>query len=673
MSHCNTDSPTMATTDRRDRRLPRLCFLSYRQIREFAAPVVAEYANQAVIDVIDGSFEKALAIAQDRTRLGLVDVFVSGGSNASILRAGVQVPVATIQLGGFDLLQVLIRARAIADRVGVVTFGQILPDLDAVKELLNIDVTQYAYQTPDDARQQFEQLRRDGFKVIVGSSLVVDLAEQAGLRGLLAYSLASIRRAFDDAIELARVARLESSRYEQLNSVLHNLQDAVLAVDGQHNVIAANTPMRRLLGDSSPTSTGPLPPFAAPAAFLLASTLASGIEERAVVLHFAGRDWVANRTPIRESNQIVGAAITLYDAHAIQEADTSLRKQHRRSQQMPTRDGFDALIGQSPAFLASVAAVKRFAPTDLTVLITGESGTGKELFAQGIHSASARSERPFVAINCAAFPESLLESELFGYDDGAFTGARRGGKRGLIEAAHTGSLFLDEIGDMPLSLQSRLLRVLQEREITRLGATAAIPVDVRVVVATHQNLPQRIAAGLFRQDLYFRINVLRVPLAPLRSRGADILALAQALLARCLQRHGCPVDARAALAPLAPLLGAYAWPGNVRELENTMERFAVMLLPLQRASDIDYEAVRQDSPEVFGSAMPSSAAAPRRAQVANALRQAGGQRHLAARQLGVSRSTLWRWLREIEQADADVPQTTIGVVAPSIVSTTPVT
>ncbi|MCZ4312331.1 propionate catabolism operon regulatory protein PrpR [Comamonadaceae bacterium G21597-S1] len=625
---------------------PRLCFVSYRQIREFAAPVLVEYADRAHIDVVDGTFEEALRIAQQRAGQGLVDVFVSAGSNASILRAGLQTPVATIQLGGFDLLQALIRARAIADRVGVVTYGQTLHALDDVKALLNIEIIQHAYHTPDDARARVEQLRQDGFRVIVGSSLVVDLAEQAGLHGLLAYSLSSIRRAFDDAIELARVARLESGRYDQLNSVLHNLQDAVLAVDQEHRIIAANTPMRRLLGHTTASAPG-MPLDAAPPELSLRATLETGAEERAVVLRFADRDWIANRTPIRENNQIVGAAITLYDARAIQEADSSLRRQQRRSQKT-ARYEFTSLIGHSPVFRQSLDTARRFAKTDLTVLISGESGVGKELFAQAIHSAGARAERPFVAVNCAAFPESLLESELFGYEDGAFTGSRRGGKRGLIEAAHTGTLFLDEIGDMPLPLQSRLLRVLQEREITRLGATSAIAVDVRVVVATHQPLQQLIAERRFRQDLYYRINTLRLRLPPLRERGPDILDLAQALLARCLQRHGCALDAAAALAPLADRLRTYAWPGNVRELENIVERIAIWMLPAGRVNDIPYAALQQDCPELFETAAPGLPVSARREQIMAAMERAGGQRNQAAQHLGVSRSTLWRWLRELE-------------------------
>ena len=636
--------------------LPRLCFLSYRQIREFAMPVVAEYAGRAQIEVVDGTFGGALAIAQDRVERGVVDAFVSAGSNASILRAGLRAPVATIQLGGFDLLQALIKARRIAGRVGVVMYGQTIPELEAVKDLLNIEISQHAYQTPDDARQRFEALRREGFTVIVGSSLVVELAEEAGLTGLLAYSLASIRKGFDDALELARVARLEAGRYEQLHSVLHNLQEAVVAVDRQDRIIAVNPPMQQLLGGPGLRVQGQALDALQPALSLRA-TLDSGLQERAVAQRFGQRDWVAHRTPIREHGEIVGAALTLYDAGTIQAADTSLRMMQRR-QQHAARHGFDSLAGQSPALQRAVASARRFARTDLGVLVTGESGVGKELFAQAMHNDSSRAGRPFVAVNCASFPESLLESELFGYEEGAFTGSRRGGKRGLFEAAHTGTLFLDEIGDMPLPLQTRLLRVLQEREIMRLGATAPIPIDVRVIAATHQPLVELIAQQRFRQDLYYRVNTLRLALPALRERREDIPAIATPLVARCLARLGSPLDAAAALAPLLPLLTAYNWPGNVRELENLAERIAVFLLQFDRVGDVRYGELEHDCPELF--AQPGTAAGaadqPLAERVAQAMELAGGRRAEAAQRLGVSRSTLWRWLRELEGTEPPTGQ-----------------
>jgi propionate catabolism operon transcriptional regulator len=613
-------------------------------------PVIAEYSQRAVIEIVDGTFSGALAIGKDRIERGLVDVFVSAGSNASILRAGLQAPVAVIQLSGFDILQVLIKAREIDKRVGLVMYGQTIPELDAVKDLLNIEIAQYVYQTPEDARQRFEQLRKEGFKVIVGSSLVVELAEEAGLHGLLAYSLSSIRQGFEDAIELARVAQLEAGRYEQLNGVLHNLQDAVVAVDRDHRIIAINSPMEKLIKGEHASLLGQDLSHV-DAELSLQSILQSGREERSVVQRYAHRDWVVNRTAIREHGMIVGAALTLYDARTIQDADTSLRIQQRR-QQNSARYRFDGLIGQSQAFLHALNKARRFARTDLTVLITGESGVGKELFAQSIHNESLRAGRPFVAVNCAAFPETLLESELFGYEEGAFTGSRRGGKRGLFEAAHSGTLFLDEIGDMPLSLQTRLLRVLQEREITRLGAVAAIPVDVRIVAATHQPLAQLVAEGRFRQDLYYRIHTLCLALPTLRERLDDVGLLARAILKHRLQDAQSRLDADAVLPLLMPWLMAYDWPGNVRELENICIRLAVGLQPFANIEDIDMALLQEDIPELFSSA-PSAPEIPLaegsdKDKAEAALLASRGNRQQAARRLGVSRSTLWRWLNHAQ-------------------------
>ncbi|MBC7416028.1 MAG: propionate catabolism operon regulatory protein PrpR [Herminiimonas sp.] len=625
---------------------PRICFLAYRHIALFGAPIVAEYADRTDIEVVEGAFEVALAQARERVHAGLVDVFVSAGSNAAMLRNNLQAPVAIIQLDGFSLLQALIKARSRSTRVGVVMYGRTIPELDDVKDLLKLEIVQYAYQTLEDARHCFERLRADGFNVIVGSSLVVEMAEDHGLFGLLAYSLNGLRRAFDDAIELARVTRLESGRYQQLNAVLGNLQDPVLAVDRQHRIIAVNPRMQELLDKTDTPLLGKSLDVIEPE-LSLTQTIQSGVEERALVLRFARRDWIANRTPIREHGDIVGAAVTLYDAQKITEADTTLRMQQRK-RQVSAKYSFADLLGSSPAFERAINTARRFARTDMTVLIVGESGVGKELFAQAIHNDSARAGQPFVALNCAAFPEPLLESELFGYEEGAFSGSRRGGKRGMFETAHTGTLFLDEIGDMPLSLQTRLLRVLQEREITRVGGVVTIPIDVRVIAATHQPLQEMIAARQFRQDLYYRINTLRLPLPTLRERPADLELLAQTLVARAMKRLGSLLETEPIMAPLLPYLSSYAWPGNVRELENIANRIAVFLLQFSPGETISYDGLREDCPELFLPAHFSATDENGDAElrVTEALRSSEGNRTLAAQRLGISRSTLWRRMQK---------------------------
>jgi propionate catabolism operon transcriptional regulator len=324
------------------------------------------------------------------------------------------------------------------------------------------------------------------------------------------------------------------------------------------------------------------------------------------------------------------------------------------------RHGLKDLRGESAAMARLRQTLTLYARSPATVLIQGETGTGKELAAQAIHregTLASPGKKPFVAVNCGAIAESLLESELFGYDEGAFTGSRRGGRAGLFEAAHHGTLFLDEIGEMPLGLQTRLLRVLEEREITRVGGTRPIPVDVRIISATHCDLEDLVRQGRFRADLYYRLSVLRLQLPPLRERLEDVPLLAEwwlkhALAALNLRPHA---NLHAEVMACAPLLCSHAWPGNVRELRNLMQRLALFLSaePLQALTPA---FLLRHAPELSAqSALAAPAPAPEAdagESVAAVLQRCGGNRAAAAAQLGISRTTLWRRLREEESARA---------------------
>lgn len=621
-----------------------LCFLSYSHLSRLAQEVAAEFRDRANIEILDYTFETALA--QARGRAGSIDAFVSAGSNAAILKGALDTPVATIKVTGYDILVALRNARQLSRRVGIITYGDTIAELDAVKGLLDIDIAQRAYRTFDEARAAFSELAAGGIEVFIGSSIVVEQAEQHQLHGILAYSAASVRQGIQDALDLARVARLEAARYEQLNGVLHNLQEAVLAVDRAGRVIALNPPMEAVLGLPRQAVLGQPAEQAAPELSVV-DMLAGGREERQQVCQINRREWLMSRTPIRERGQVIGAVITLYDATTIQEADTTLRSQRRSGQHPQARWRFQDLQGASAAFGLARSAAMRFAGAGKTVLITGESGTGKELFAQAIHNAGERSDKPFMAINCAAVPETLLESELFGYEEGAFTGSRKGGKRGLIEAAHTGTLFLDEIGDMPVLLQTRLLRVLQEREVVRVGGVMPIPVDVRVIAATHQPLDQLVAERRFRADLYYRLNILRLRLPPLRERDADIDDMALAFVARSLRGLGSRHDARELLAPLGVRLRGYSWPGNVRELENVCERISVVFAQYPKITGAAYAELENDCPELFITGVQAaSAGAEAGGQLAEVLAACHGNRLEAAQRLGISRSTLWRRMKD---------------------------
>lgn len=296
----------------------------------------------------------------------------------------------------------------------------------------------------------------------------------------------------------------------------------------------------------------------------------------------------------------------------------------------------DGVIAASQEMLKICRTIEKIAPTDVTTLLLGESGTGKEVLAKAIHAMSPRADKGFVAINCAAIPENLLESELFGYEKGAFTGAVKQTK-GKIEYADGGTFFLDEIGDLPMALQAKLLRFLQERTIERIGGRTEIPVDVRVLCATHQNLDQLIAEGRFREDLYYRLSEISVLIPPLRERNGDVVVVARALLNKYAQKHNKAVKNFSADALNA--MTNYRWPGNIRELENKINRAVVMADGKQiTAEDLELEPDESQ-------AMPFNLKEVREATEGDVIRRAmsfaEGNISKTAELLGVTRPTLY--------------------------------
>jgi len=301
------------------------------------------------------------------------------------------------------------------------------------------------------------------------------------------------------------------------------------------------------------------------------------------------------------------------------------------------------IVGRSPAMLRLLDTVAQVAPSEATVLISGESGTGKEVIAGALHVNSARREGPFVSLNCAAITESLMESELFGHEKGAFTGAERR-REGRFQQADGGTLFLDEVSEMPLSMQAKLLRVLQEREFTRVGGDSLLRVDVRVVAATNTHLPDRIAAGRFREDLYYRLNVVALRLPPLRERREDIPLLAQHFLEMFAAKNRTPVKGFSPQAMDRLIRGE--WPGNVRELMNAVER-AVVLARADYLTAEDFPAIGPVPP---AAALPAAEAglplsAVERTVILDTLAAAGGNKSEAARRLGITRRTLHKKLK----------------------------
>jgi propionate catabolism operon transcriptional regulator len=512
----------------RDR--PVIWTVSVSRLTGLLRDVIPEFDHRARIESLHLGFDEAVRTLRRRLATEDCDVIIAAGSNGAWLRNRLDMPLVLIRPSGFDLMNALTQARRLSPRIGVITHESELPVFARFQQSFDLDIEQRTFLTEEDARGCVAELVSQGVRAIVGTGMVTDLAEKAGVAGVLMYSPDSVREAFESAIDLAR-----------------------------------------LLGNAGPA-----------------------------------------RSP----------------------ASTRPRQRNHAGARYRITD----LRGDSPPMRQLRRSIERVAATDATVLITGETGTGKELVAHAVHAGSTRSSGPFMAVNCGAIAESLLESELFGHDEGAFTGARRGGSKGLFEAAHGGSLFLDEIGEMPLPLQTRLLRVLEEREVVRVGATRSIPVDIRVIAATHCDLDAMVRDGRFRSDLYYRLNVLRLHVPSLAEHRDDIIPLARGFLRRRSQ-------GAMSLSPEAEQqLQRHDWPGNVRELKNAIERIAVMAsAPL---IDADTVARCLPSSEITESrpAKPTRGR-PDPATLNAILDQHNGDRSQAAQALGVSRTTLWRWLR----------------------------
>ncbi|MDQ7988529.1 MAG: propionate catabolism operon regulatory protein PrpR [Candidatus Dactylopiibacterium sp.] len=623
----------------------RVHVFAFDRLASLIESVAADYANEAELVVERRRFADAVAHARLLVARGEADAFISAGANGAQLRRQLDRPVALVSVSGFDIMAALVKAARTSRRVGIVTYDFIADELKELSPLLTLPVALRRYVGERDVVEQVDSLRAEGVDTVIGPSMVVETAVRLGLRGVLIYSAESARAAIEEAIAAARVTQAAQARRRELAALLGTLREGVLAVDADARIWHANPAMAELLGRPAGALEGRALAEVLPEASLQA--LAAGAAPLRQVFLVAGRRMAGSLVPLEAEGRRAGAVLTLQDAGSVERAGRALRL-HARGTQTATRHTVDDLVGGSAAIEQLRALARQFARIDLSVLIAGESGTGKELLAQGMHAASPRAGEPFVAINCAALPESLLESELFGYEEGAFTGAARGGRAGLFELAHRGTIFLDEIGDMPLALQARLLRVLQEREVWRVGGREPTPVDVRLIAATHRNLPACVLAGEFREDLYYRLNGLSLRIPPLRERLADLPGLVDALLGQIARRLGLPPPSPAWLARFMGRAMEHAWPGNVRELENLLERL-VALASLPDAAEDLFAQLFPELSAAAGAAPPATLPARRagfeRDTLRQALAHAGGNASAAARALGISRTTFWRRMR----------------------------
>lgn len=503
------------------------------------------------------------------------EVFISRGGTAWSISQTVSIPVIFAEATSFDILETLWDIKKNCrdvKKIGLVTFADTRYEISKMGEMMGLSLEQFSYYQQEDLLATVRKAQEKGMDAVVGGALTVKYARETGIIGILQHIRQdTITQAIRKAKEIIAIRMQDRAKAEQLKAILNFIHEGVISVDSEGIVTLFNQAAENILGIKSQEIIGE--PLKAVFPDLNWDEVSKyGKYNLNQLVTVRNNQLLANRIPIIIDQKTLGVVSTFQKVDSILQAEERIRKElHSRG--LVSKFNFSDIISNSPTMKNIIRLAGQYAQTDSTILITGESGTGKEILAHSIHLNSSRKKEPFVVINCAAVPQQLLESELFGYEEGAFTGAKKGGKYGVFELAHNGTIFLDEIGDMPVSLQSSLLRVVQGKEVMRVGGEKIIPVNVRIIAATNQDLKQAIGQGRFREDLYYRINVLNLNLPPLRERQEDIPLLLQYFTEKYGRRYKKAVYK--IQERLLEKFKKYRWPGNVRELENFAERLVI--------------------------------------------------------------------------------------------------
>ena len=521
---------------------------------------------------------RAVKTAQQLFNEGVEVIFGQMGTSRLMLQA-TGGPVVHIPRTRLDLIVAFRKAQTIDDQIGLSSFGSATDGMDLIEELLQVKIHQIVFNSVPELERQVKAAYDGGLRVIVGGGISRKVMAGLGGTGIISVPRSSvIERAFEEARAIAAARRQLKARDERTRTILQMVNDGVVGIDRYGRVDIYNDKAEQILGSSLKDQEGKSFSKIAKKIHLM-DVLSEGRARTNQIEKIGGNHVVIDALPVTIFDRPSGAVAFLKEV-------TGIEHMNRRVKERLYKKGFVAkyttadIKGGSAAMQDLIAKAEKYAATEATVLIQGETGTGKELVAQSIHNLSPRKNEPFVAINCAALPEPLLESELFGHEKGAFTGARRGGKVGLFELAQHGTVFLDEIADISLHMQLRLLRVIETKEVMSLGGDRYVPVDVRIISASHKDLRAEMAAGRFRPDLFFRLAVLPLHLPPLRERFDDVPEILRSIL----ERYG--KDSAAISAEMLQQMRSYPWPGNIRELNSFMESYLILLDGHMRNMDL---------------------------------------------------------------------------------------
>lgn len=571
--------------------------------------------------------------ARNLSRASDYDIIVVRGMTSRALSEKYpETTIVDIKMDAFDVSSALLEAKK--KFPGIRKIGLILPSssicsASILTELLGIEVVMREVRGEEHMESTLREMVKEGCEVFIGGLTLKRVSEKMGLEYVhIKTGPSAIESSIKDAITAAHILDRERSRLGLMKSLVNNTPDSLLIIDDKGKITAANHAASSFF--HRPNLVG------MDAKELFPLEIYSVCDDVEVVQTIGDQTVLITEHPVHIEGEKRATYVSLRLVEDIRRTEKKIRSK-LQEKGLTAKYSFSDIVTEQVEMKQLVAKALRYAHVEGNVLLTGETGTGKELFVQSMHNASPRRDKPFVAVNCAALSEQLLESELFGYTEGSFTGAQKGGKTGLFELAQGGTIFLDEIGEMPIRFQAKLLRVIQEREIRKIGGDEFIPVDVRIMSATNQNIPDLIEKGLFRRDLYYRINLLTLHIPPLRERLDDIPAIFKRFVERKSKALNIvpPMVEKDAL----ECLKGYSWPGNIRELRNVAERAVIFsssnCITRDTLKEIDVSVGEKKASEEKKIPLTSE-------ELYRRYVESGLTLNDFALSIGISRTTLWR-------------------------------
>lgn len=614
-----------------DKKLNEIIVLSASELfTNISEKLIQETRNKNRIKVIETTGKDTIKIAQNYINNG-AKIFIARGRNVSLLRDNLDLPVINVQYIYEDFYYSVKNTNLNYNELLMVGFDKLFDSLTSFNKISGYNIKAVQPQSISSIENDIKENLAPNIKAVIGGLTVKKAAENLGLK-YFAYDVqeTSIFVALENALNLLESQEKKDQLSNTIITTINSISELIINFDKDFNIVFINDLAKNIVNDNLISNLKILINESA-----LSSNSSLNYES---ILSISDVQYSVKVTPIYLNNKLENYIVVLNTVDSIQEEEIKIRIK-LSSKGHVAKNNFSDIIGISKSMEKTKLIAQKYSKSTNSVLIYGQTGTGKELFAQSIHNYSPRKNNPFIAINCAALPENLLESELFGYVKGAFTGANVEGKEGVFEAAHGGTVFLDEIGEMDISMQAKLLRVLQEKEISRLGDNRIIPIDVRIISATNKNLLDLVKEKKFREDLYYRLSVLKLSLPELSKRIEDVPKLINFYIKEKYPYIVIEKD-------LIRYLTKLDYPGNVRQLFNIIERL-VVLSDNNVISIKDYMTyINDEEMETNIGVLDEFNNNNERKTIINYLEKYDGNRKQTAEDLGISTTTLWRKMKK---------------------------